>query len=53
MFLVDKYYNDPVYINYHKKIIDKIINSFDTHNQIYNKHITSSLRISNDFRHLD
>jgi len=38
MFLVDKYYNDPSYINYHNKIIDKIINSFDTHAQIYSNH---------------
>ena len=35
MFLVDKYYNDSSYINYHNKIINKIINSFDTHTQIY------------------
>jgi replication factor C subunit 3/5 len=35
MFLIDKYYNDSTYINYHNKIIDKIIDGFDTHNQIY------------------
>ena len=47
MFLVDKYYNDPIYINYHKKIIDKIINSFDSHIQIkYN--INSIIKLPND-----
>ena len=35
MFLVDKYYNDSNYITYHQTIIDKIIDSFDTHNMIY------------------
>ena len=37
MFLIDKYYNDSSYINYHKKIIDGIINNFDSHNHIYSK----------------
>ena len=35
MFLVDKYYNDSNYITCHQTIIDKIIESFDTHNMIY------------------
>ncbi len=35
MFLVDKYYNDSNYITCHQTIIDKIIESFDAHNQIY------------------
>ncbi len=35
MFLVDKYYNDSNYITCHQTIIDKIIDSFDAHNQIY------------------
>lgn len=35
MFLVDKYYNDSHYITYHESMINKILNSFDTHNQIY------------------
>jgi replication factor C subunit 3/5 len=35
MFLIDKYYNDPSYINYHNKIINKIIEGFNSHNQIY------------------
>jgi len=39
MFLVDKYYNDSKYITYHKKIIDKIINRFDNHNNTYNSSI--------------
>ena len=36
MFLVDKYYQDTNYITYHQSIIDKIIDSFDAHNYIYN-----------------
>lgn len=36
MFLVDKYYQDTNYITYHQSIIDKIIDSFDAHNHIYN-----------------
>ena len=36
MFLVDKYNNDSNYITCHQPIIDKIINSFDAHHQIYN-----------------
>jgi replication factor C subunit 3/5 len=35
MFLVDKYYNDSNYITCHQAIINKIIDSFDAHNQIY------------------
>lgn len=47
MFLIDKYYNDPNYINYHNKIIDRIINSFDTHNQIYSN-IESIIKLPNN-----
>lgn len=36
MFLVDKYYNDSNYITYHHSNIDKIIESFDSHKQLYN-----------------
>ena len=36
MFLVDKYYNDSNYITCHQSIIDKIIESFDSHHNIYN-----------------
>ena len=36
MFLVDKYYNDSNYITCHQSIIDKIIESFDAHYNIYN-----------------
>jgi replication factor C subunit 3/5 len=35
MFLTDKYYNDLSYITCHQKILDKIINSFDAHKQLY------------------
>jgi len=47
MFLVDKYYNDSSYITYHQTIINKIINSFDTHNQIYSK-IESLVKLPNE-----
>ena len=36
MFLVDKYYKDCNYISSHQSIINKIIDSFDTHQTIYN-----------------
>jgi replication factor C subunit 3/5 len=50
MFLVDKYYNDSNYITYHQTIIDKIIESFDAHNQIYNN-IDSIMKLSiTDFK---
>jgi replication factor C subunit 3/5 len=35
MFLVDKYYNDSNYISHHQPIINRILDSFDAHNQIY------------------
>ena len=45
MFLVDKYYQNSNYITCHQPIIDKIIESFDSHSQIYSS-INESL--SND-----
>jgi replication factor C subunit 3/5 len=47
MFLVDKYYNDSNYITYHQTIIDKILDSFDAHNQIY-ANIDSIIKLPND-----
>jgi len=47
MFLVDKYYNDSNYITYHQTIIDKILDSFDAHNQIY-ANIKSIIKLPND-----
>jgi replication factor C subunit 3/5 len=47
MFLVDKYYNDSNYITCHQTIIDKIIDSFDAHNQIYSN-VNSIIKMSND-----
>lgn len=35
MFLVDKYYNDSNSIIFHQDILDKLLESFDTHNMIY------------------
>ena len=46
MFLVDKYYNDSNYITCHQTIIDKIIDSFDAHNQIYSN-IDSIVKLPN------
>ena len=46
MFLVDKYYNDSNYITCHQTIIDKIIDSFDAHNQIY-ANIESVIQLPN------
>ena len=47
MFLVDKYYNDSNYITCHQTIIDKIIDSFDAHNQIYSN-INSIIKLPTD-----
>jgi len=47
MFLVDKYYNDSNYITCHQTIIDKIIDSFDAHNQIYSN-IDSIIKLPTD-----
>jgi len=47
MFLVDKYYNDSNYITYHQTIINKIIDSFDSHNQIYSN-IKSIIKLPNN-----
>ena len=47
MFLVDKYYNDSNYITCHQTIIDKIIDSFDAHNQIYSN-VNSIIKMPND-----
>lgn len=46
MFLVDKYYNDSNYITYYQSIINKILDSFDTHNQIY-ANIDSIIKLPN------
>ena len=46
MFLVDKYYNDSNYITCHQAIINKIIDSFDAHNQIYSN-IDSIIKLPN------
>ena len=35
MFLVDKYYHDSNSIACHQKILDKLIDTFDAHSQIY------------------
>jgi replication factor C subunit 3/5 len=47
MFLVDKYYNNINYITCNKTIINKIMNSFDHHNQIY-ANIDSVIKLPNN-----
>lgn len=37
MFLVDKYFNDSNQYVWHHSIIEKILDSFDTHNEIYSQ----------------
>jgi replication factor C subunit 3/5 len=37
MFLVDKYFKDSNHYVWHQSIIGKILESFDTHNEIYSK----------------
>ena len=37
MFLVDKYYKDSNQYVWHHSIIEKILESFDTHNEIYSR----------------
>jgi replication factor C subunit 3/5 len=46
MFLVDKYYNDSNYITYHQGIINKIIETFDSHSQLYSN-IGNIMKLSN------
>lgn len=46
MFLVDKYYNDSNYTTCHQPIIDNILNSFDSHDQIY-ANINSIIKLPN------
>ena len=47
MFLVDKYYNDSYYLPYYNYIIDKLINSFDSYNNIYND-VNSLIKLPNN-----
>ena len=37
MFLVDKYFNDSNQYVWHHSIIEKILDSFDTHTEIYDQ----------------
>jgi len=37
MFLVDKYFKDSNHYVWHHSIIEKVLESFDTHNEIYSK----------------
>ena len=43
MFLVDKYYKDSSMTICHQNILDKLLDSFNTHNEIY-KNINSVLK---------
>ena len=37
MFLVDKYFKDSNHYVWHHSIIEKVLESFDAHNEIYSK----------------
>jgi replication factor C subunit 3/5 len=37
MFLVDKYFKDSNHYVWHHSIIEKLLDSFDTHNEVYSK----------------
>ena len=37
MFLIDKYFKDSTNYVWHQSIIEKILESFDNHNEIYSK----------------
>lgn len=50
MFLVDKYYQDSNYIICHQPIINKIIQSFDTHHAIY-ENINEIVKLPNSEFH--
>ena len=47
MFLVDKYYQELNYLTYNSSIINKIIESFDAHNQYYSD-IKNIVELPND-----
>ena len=50
MFLADKYYNDSNEIMFHQDILEKLLNSFDTHNEIYQNIETIDSKNINEFK---
>ena len=49
MFLVDKYFNDSNQYVWHHSIIEKILESFDSHNEIYDQIDTIIKKPNNEF----
>lgn len=49
MFLVDKYFNDSNQYVWHHSIIEKILDSFDTHNEVYHQIDTVMKKPDDDF----
>ena len=52
MFLADKYYNDSNEIIFHQEILEKLLNSFDTHNEIYQNIDTIQNKPHNEFKNI-
>ena len=50
MFLVDKYQSDSSYITCHQNIIEKLLDTFDSHHKIYNKYNILLDKDNNDFK---
>lgn len=52
MFLADKYYNDSNEIIFHQDILEKLLNSFDTHNEIYQNIDTINKKSMDEFKNI-
>lgn len=52
MFLADKYYNDSNEIIFHQEILEKLLNSFDTHNEIYQNIDTIQNKPHSEFKEI-
>jgi replication factor C subunit 3/5 len=52
MFLADKYYNDSNDIIFHEAILQKLLNSFDTHNEIYQNINTIKNKTDEEFKNI-
>jgi replication factor C subunit 3/5 len=52
MFLADKYYNDSNEIIFHQEILEKLLNSFDTHNEIYKNIDTIEKKPMGEFKEI-
>ena len=52
MFLVDKYQKDSNYISCHKDIIEKLLDTFDSHQKIYKKSNELVKKSKNEFKNI-